>query len=110
MDDYYEQQAGTGIATYAGLRFQKGHGFLGRFFKGILFPLVKKALPHLASAAITSAGDIAADMKTGRNFKSAAKKSLKRNVINLAEKGLTELKGSGRKKKKRRKKTAEYLF
>ena len=109
MDNYYDNQAGTGIATYAGLRFQKGHGFLGRFFKGILFPLIKKALPHVAGAAISSAGEIAGEIKQGKNFKSAARNSLKRHAVELAEQGLNTLKGSGKRRKKRRKQQ-EHLF
>ena len=109
MDDYYENQAGTGIATYAGLRFQKGHGFMGRFFKGIVFPLIKKAFPHIATMALASANDIAKDVKEGKNFKSAARSSVKRNAIDLAEKGLKELKGNGRTPKRQRL-SDNYLF
>jgi len=99
MDDYYEQQAGNGIATYAGLRFQKGHGFLGRFFKGMIFPLIRKALPHVANLALTSANEIANEVKSGKNFKSAAKQTLKRKAIDLAQEGLTKLKGTGKRRK-----------
>ena len=95
MDDYYERQAGTGIATYAGMQYQKGHGFMGRFFKGIVFPLIKKALPHLAGMALSSSNDIASDLKSGKSLKSAAKTSLKRRAIDVAEKGLEKLKGEG---------------
>jgi len=109
MDKYYENQAGTGIAIYKGSQIQKGHGFLGRFFKGTLLPLLKIALPHVTSSAISSAGEIANEMRQGKNFKSAAKSSLKRHAIDLAEQGLNTLKGEGRPRKKP-KIVKKYLF
>jgi len=99
MDDYYDRQAGNGIATYAGVRFQKGHGFLGRFFKGMLFPLIKKALPHVANLALSSANDIASEVRAGKKFKNATKQTLKRKAIDLAQEGLTKLKGSGKRRR-----------
>ncbi|RWS05321.1 uncharacterized protein B4U79_06148, partial [Dinothrombium tinctorium] len=48
MDEFYIDQAGNGYPFFAGLRYQRGHGWFGRLFKGGVLPLIryvgKKAL------------------------------------------------------------------
>ena len=106
MNEFYESQSGSGIASYGGVRYQKGHGFLGRFFKGTMMPLFKKALPYLGGLALESAGDIAQSVREGESFKQASKNTMKRKGLTLADKGLQELrKMAGEGKRRRRRKT-----
>ena len=85
MENFYEEQAGSGIAYYSGNQFQKGSGFLGRFFKGTIFPLIKRALPYITGVALDSAGDIAKRVREGESLKSAARTTLKRTAGAIAE-------------------------
>lgn len=65
---------------------------MGRFFKGTIFPLIKRALPYITGVALDSAGDLAKRVREGENFKSAAKTTLKRAAGNMAEDGARKFK------------------
>lgn len=58
LNAYYTQQAGTGIAFYPGVRYQRGHGFFGRFFKGNLLPLLQSLGHKLLSTGVDVADDV----------------------------------------------------
>lgn len=92
MNEYYTNQAGSGIATFTGQRYQKGHGMLGRFFSGSVMPLLKKVLPFLGKQALSVGADFANEFNKGGNFKNAASKSLKRGGIAMAEQALSKFK------------------
>lgn len=92
MNEYYTNQAGSGIATFTGQRYQKGHGMLGRFFTGSVMPLLKKVLPFLGKQALSVGADFANEWNKGGNFKKAASKSLKRGGLSMAEQALSKFK------------------
>lgn len=92
MDSYYVNQAGSGISGFAGVRYQRGDGFLGRLWTGGILPIIKKALPlfsnigrQVGKRAVATGLDIAQDvldeedinMKT---IKESAKKRLKQGA------------------------------
>lgn len=92
FDDYYLNQAGTGIATYSGFRFQKGHGFFGRMIKGSILPLIKKVLPYLKDQLFDTGREFGNNIMTSNNFKEAAKKTAKRKIGDLATVALQKVK------------------
>lgn len=108
MDDqiaeYYMKQAGEGIPGYAGIRYQKGHGFFGRMVSGAVIPMLKKVLPFLGKTALTTGLDIAKDVTSGESFKRAAKTRLReagRTVEDKAMSKIQSMTGNGRKKRRR---------
>jgi hypothetical protein len=108
LDDYYRQQAGTGIAIYNGARIQRGHGFFGRFFTGTLLPLLKSVGHKLLSTGVDVADDVInndADPLTAlRTRGRSAVKGAARDVLTTVRSKLDAAKqsGSGRKTIKRR--------
>lgn len=90
--DYYVNQAGTGIATYSGFRYQKGHGFFGRMIKGSILPLIKKVLPYLKDQLIDTGKEFGRNIMTSDDFKTAAKKTAKRKIGDIASDALERVK------------------
>jgi hypothetical protein len=112
--NYYKHQAGTGLAGFQGLRYQRGSGFFGRLVSKAVFPLLR----FLGERAITTGADIAKDVIVNkRNLKEAAKERLENEGRELATTGLERVKrfaleGKGRKpiKRKRKQKTLKDLL
>jgi hypothetical protein len=107
MNDYFVQQAGSGLSGFEGVRFQKGHGFFGRLVSGGIMPLLKKVLPYLGRQTLDAASDFANEIKSGTDFVSAAKKVGKRKLSQIAEDALVQVKnfgqsGNGKKRKKKK--------
>lgn len=105
MDDYYKEQAGSGIGGFAGLRYQKGHGFFGRMISGTMLPILKKVLPYLGKTALATGTEILGDIEKGENFKSSAKRRLKETGQAIGQKAMSKVKqitGEGRRKRRRR--------
>ncbi|KAI1291112.1 hypothetical protein HDE_07691 [Halotydeus destructor] len=106
MDDYYVQQAGSGLAFYRGDRFQKGHGFMTGLIATAL-PLLKKALPYISEQAMKFGKDFISDIGFGGSstVKEAAKKAVKRRAAAITEDALVKVKklqsGSGIRRKRR---------
>lgn len=119
LEVYYVTQAGSGIAGYHGLKYQRGHGFFGRILRGIILPFLKTAGKKAAAEGI----GLAEDLMSGRNFKETAKrrgksllKSVAQDAIDLAKaKMAARQQGSGlftaiapvRRKRKPRKRTSK---
>ena len=91
MNEFYLNQAGSGISPYEGVRFQRGHGFFSTFIKGRLLPILKSVLPYLGKTALEAGLNIAQGVKEGQSFKEASKSTLKRKAFNIAEDGLEQL-------------------
>jgi hypothetical protein len=72
---YYNNQVGTGLPVFQGVRTQKGHGFFGRIIGGI-GSFIKSLAPGLLSALLPSATGLAQDVIEGKNFKDSAKSRL----------------------------------
>ena len=99
--EYYKHQAGTGIAGFQGIRYQRGHGFFGRLISRAVFPLLK----FLGKRALSTGADIATDVLINkRGLKDAAKERLETEGRELANAGIQRakkfaLEGQGRKRK-----------
>ena len=98
---YYTDQVGTGISTYAGLRYQKGHGFFGKIFKTGVMPIMR----YLGDKVISTVADIGKDVISGAKWPSSAKKRVFDSGDNIAEalvraRALICQEGSGAKRRK----------
>ena len=108
LNEYYAQQAGTGIAIYPGVRYQRGHGFFGRFFKGTLLPLLQSLGHKLLSTGVDVADDIVNNdmdpMTALKNRGRVAVKSAANDIISTARTKLDTMKqkGSGKRSSKRK--------
>ncbi len=107
-EDYYVNQAGSGLRSFAGTRFQRGHG-LGGIFRSlarIAAPLLTKGAQAVGKQLLKTGKRVAADVAAGSNVKRSLKK---RGLEGLEEmfmtgKGhqLTQVKDPKSKPKKRR--------
>lgn len=105
MDEYYINQAGSGIGGFSGTRYQKGDGFFGRLVSGTILPLVKKVLPYLGRTALNAGLDIASDVADGEKFKSSFKKRMKSSAEKVGADAMAkiqEVTGSGKRRRRRR--------
>ena len=78
-DDYYAQQVGGALPYFAGARVQRGHGF-GSLFGGLLrsvAPLIKRGALALGNRALKTGAQIAGDLLSGDNIRTAAKRRTK---------------------------------
>ena len=113
MEDYYVSQVGTGLTPFEGMRFQRGHGLFSNFIKGKILPMLKSVLPYLGRTAMSAGVDLARNIGEGENFKSAAKKVLKKKAFDIADDALLMVKkktgmglGLSQRRKARKKKSA----
>lgn len=88
---YYVNQAGTGLAGFSGVRYQRGHGFFGRLFSGI-GSFVKDLLPALGKRALPSGIGLAQDILAGENVLKSAKSRLVEAGKNVADETLDKIK------------------
>lgn len=109
LNEYYSQQAGTGIAFYPGVRYQKGHGFFGRFFKGNLLPLLQSLGHKLLSTGVDVADDVINNdidpMTSLRKRGKIAAKGAANELISSARSKLSAMNQTGSGKRKRKKKS-----
>jgi len=95
--DYYANQAGSGIAGFSGLKFQRGNGFFLR-----LFNKIKPALTYIAKKGLNTATNIGQDLLEGESLKKSAKKRLKETGKVVAKDTFDSLnvqKGSGKRRR-----------
>ena len=82
-NDYYARQAGGALPYFAGAQYQRGHG-LGSLFSGLLrsaMPLIKRGAVALGRGALKTGVRIAADVLSGQNIKTAAKRRVTDAVL-----------------------------
>lgn len=99
---YYRVQSASGIQSYAGIRYQRGHGFWRTIWKKAGAPL----LSYLGKQIVGTTADIANDALSGKNVKEAAKKRLKERGKVIMDKALDKVEklkqsGTGRRRKRR---------
>lgn len=98
---YYVNQAGTGLVGFQGVRYQRGHGLFGRFFRGTLPGILK----YLGKQAVSTTADIASDMIDGVPFKESAKARLrtrgKRIIDDVVTKGKEVIQAGGARKRRK---------
>ena len=106
LDAYYTQQAGTGIAFYPGIRYQRGQGFFGRFFKGSLLPLLQSLGHKLLTTGVEVADDVVNNnldpMASLKMRGKVAAKETANDLISSARKKLGEMKQTGGGKRRRK--------
>ena len=105
FENYYVNQAGSGIAGFSGIKYQRGHGFFGKLFSGTVLPILK----YLGKKALNTGVGIGSDYIAGENLKQSMKKRIKNTGFDIADDAYTKLqsykqKGSGRRRKRKYKK------
>ena len=73
------EQVGGALPYFAGARVQRGHGF-GSLFGGLLrsvAPLIKRGALALGNRALKTGAQIAGDILSGENIRTAAKRRTK---------------------------------
>ena len=103
---YYNNQVGSGLAGFQGVRYQRGHGFFGRLFSGI-GSFVKDLAPGIFKRALPSAINLAKDVLAGENVSQSTKKRLIEAGKNVADETLSKINtriqtGSGIPRKRRK--------
>lgn len=106
MDEYYEQQAGHGLAAYEGMRFQRGSGLFS-FIRGPLWSAIKKAVPFVGKHALALGKDILAEFQGGTPIDQALKRSLSKGAGEMASAAMSQLVGQrgGRRRRVVRRRT-----
>ena len=111
LDEYFTDQAGSGISTYEGYRYSspvnlKGSGFFGRLISSGLMPILRKILPYAGKKAFSTITDIAGSLKEGKSPGEAIKGSLKRTAASVVRDAANKIeskltgKGIGKRRKK----------
>ena len=101
--DYYKNQAGTGLSSFQGYKFQRGNGFFGDLFSNVLKPLGK----YFTKQALTTGVNIGSDLLSGESINNSFKKRSNEvgkrilgDAIGRAQKFAQTGKGSKRKKRR----------
>lgn len=104
MDDYYRNQAGSGLGGFSGQRYQKGDGFFGRMLSGTVLPILKKVLPYLGRNLLSTAGDIASDVTQGQKLKDSVKSRFRATASKIGGDAMAKVKqmsGTGRRRRRK---------
>jgi hypothetical protein len=105
------QQGGHGIATFQGMRFQRGAGQTGQGLGNILrslwhfiAPITKSVARTVGKEALSAGAEVARDVLGGQDLGDSLKQRGKASASNLLEKAQSTLQQSGMGKKKKAKK------
>lgn len=79
-------QAGSGIAGFQGIRYQKGNGFMGRVISGAIMPILRKVLPYLGKTALSAGANIMQDYEEGTPLTESATRRLKETKAEITRK------------------------
>ena len=105
-EQYYLNQAkqmGGSLPAFHGARSQRGHG-LGSIFKGLFrwaTPHLKQGFKSLGKKALQTGVNVAQDMLTGKNLKTATSKRVKQALVDMSSQNSSQS-GAGRKAIKRK--------
>ena len=112
-ESYYLKQAGNGVTTYTGIRYQKGNGFFGRLISGFALPLLK----YFGRQGIEAVGNVVSDIKENPEAKLSdiIKKQAKSSLSKMTDDGAKRAKkfiqtGKGVKKYKRKDSTKKTVI
>ena len=109
-EQYYVNQAGSGIAGFGGVRYQRGSGIWGNIAnwgRRALTPILKFLAPRVLKTGVNIAQDVI-DNPEERPFKSILKRRLIEGGKTIASEGWDATKdwrtqrGFGRRKRRRR--------
>jgi hypothetical protein len=92
-EDYYLNQAGSGLPVFTGGRVQRGHG-LGNVFSGLLraaMPLLKSGTKALAKHGMKTGLQIAGDVLRGQKPKRAVRQRAQQAGTRLLSSGFQQL-------------------
>jgi hypothetical protein len=106
--NYYVNQAGSGLAGYKGVRFQRGNGLFTDIFKNALMPILR----YLGKRTLETGTGIYEDAIKGENILQSTKKRFKKTAQEIAgdvaERATRFAQtGEGRKKQRGRRAGAE---
>lgn len=89
-ENYYINQAGSGIVTYSGNRYQKGNGFFGRLISGFAMPLLR----YFGRQGLETLGNVVADIKENpdEQIKDVLKRQVKKTLVNTTTDGADRVK------------------
>jgi hypothetical protein len=106
--EYYVNQAGRGVGpVYVGAVNQRGHG-IGSFLSGLfrsVFPLFKSGAKAIGQEALGTGFNVLRDAINQKPIVESIKSRIKEasdHLIDKADKKITELRGSGYKRKRTR--------
>ena len=105
---YYSQQAGTGIAGFQGVRFQRGAGFFGNIFRSAILPVLK----YFGKTALNTGVQVAGDAIGGENVLESLRnrgKQAARTIANDAAERATRFAQTGTGKRRRSKRVAKSI-
>ena len=98
-EDYYLQQAGTGLPIFVGARSQRGHGLLSGLARMVI-PLLKSGGKALLKQGVQTGKEILGDVLSGQNIKKAARQRVKQGGQRLLQQATRGMLGHGRQKKR----------
>jgi hypothetical protein len=96
-EQYYDNQAGSGISVFQGSYGQRGHGIgstLAGLFRSAL-PMVKRGLAAFGKQALNTGLNIASDMADGKSFSDSAGLRARQGIKRLATEGIDYLNNGG---------------
>ena len=100
LEKYYIHQAGSGLAGFRGIRYQRGRGFFGRLLSGAVYPLLRFLGKNLLRTGENVATDVLdSDDFSFQNLKDVTKKNLQSRAKDVLGETLTNMKGSGKRKR-----------
>jgi hypothetical protein len=102
--NYYENQAGSGIPGFHGVKYQRGHGFFGRLLSKAVYPMLRFFGKQALNTGINVASDVIKDKK---NFKESIKRRGIESGQNILDAGLKrairfQQTGEGKRRRRRR--------
>ena len=113
MDQYYTNQAGTGIPGFVGVRYQRGHGFFSSLFTGGVLPILRKILPYLGKRGLETGMDIVDDVTKGEKVGASFKKRFKATGKRIGDDTLSKIQamaGSGARRGRRRRRVRKAVM
>ena len=101
-EEYYVNQAGSGMPVFQGSRGQRGHGF-GSVLSG-LFRSAMPMLKRIGKQGLITAASIASNVLGGQNFGESARMRVRDGINTFLEPGqFSEQSGGGRRRTYKRK-------
>ena len=101
LERYYVSQAGSGIAGFREISYQKGRGFFGKLLSGAVHPLLRFLGKNFLKTGANVANDLFdSDDFSLNNVKNIAMKNIKSQAGQVADEVFSKMKGRGRRRKK----------
>ena len=108
VNEYFSHQVGHGMNVYAGAPRQRGYGLGSILSHGLSMatPLLKQGAKHLGKSLLNTGLNVATNVLSGKNIKSAVANTLKETGANLLSDTVSYLAPKPPKKAVKRKKSA----